>query len=271
MPVTRIRRLENSDLPAVMRLKEAAGWNQTEDDWGRLLLIEPEGCFGLEQDGVLAATATAVTYGADLAWIGMVLTLPEFRGRGFARGLMEHAVAFAESRGVAAIALDATDMGIALYRQFGFLPSGIVERWQRLSGAATATNADLRSWEPAADLDRAAFGTDRSRLLESLAASGAASLPGLGYAMGRPGSKAAYFGPCVAAHSEVCERLLGWFLARHASEAVYWDVLQSNREAAALASRYGFTPVRTLTRMFRGPVIPSDHSLVFAIAGFEYG
>jgi len=259
----------------MMRLKEAAGWNQTEDDWRRLLHIEPEGCFGLEQDGVLAATATAVTYAADLAWIGMVLTLPEFRGRGFARRLMEHAVAFAESRGVAAIALDATDMGIALYRQFGFVPSGIVGRWERPPGVTPAADADLRPWEVAADIDRAAFGADRARLLKSLAASGAAFIPGRGYAMGRHGSKAAYFGPCVAAEGgaggEVCERLLRWFLAGHPSEAVYWDILQSNREATALASRYGFTPVRTLTRMFRGPVTPSDKSLVFAIAGFEYG
>ena len=57
-----------------------------------------------------------------------LFTVPEFRGRGLARRLMEHAVAFAESRGVAAIALDATEMGIALYRQFGFVPSGIVGR-----------------------------------------------------------------------------------------------------------------------------------------------
>jgi len=266
-----IRLLEPSDIPAAMRLKDAAGWNQTAQDWERLLALEPEGCFGLEQDGVLAATATAVTYGEDLAWIGMVLTMPEFRGRGFARRLMERVVAFAGTRGVRTAGLDATDMGIALYRQLGFEAAGIVERWERAGSAAAVQEGDVEPWGPDADLDRAAFGTDRGRLLASLAAPESASIPGLGYAMGRPGSKAAYFGTCVARSAGAADRLLRWFLARHPEEPVYWDILQSNREATRLASQYGFRPVRQLTRMFRGPVSEGDESLVFAIAGLEYG
>lgn len=254
-----------------MRLKEAAGWNQTAEDWERLLELEPEGCFGLEQDGVLAATATAVTYGEDLAWIGMVLTLPEFRGRGFARRLMGAVTEFAAGRSVAAAGLDATNMGIALYRQFGFEAAGVIERWERAGSAEAVEGGDVGPWEPTADLDRAAFGTDRGRLLASLAGPEAASIAGLGYAMGRPGTKAVYFGPCVAKSADTADRLLRWFLARHATEPLYWDILQSNREATRLASQYGFRPVRQLTRMFRKAGIQGDESLVFAIAGFEYG
>jgi len=271
MSLIDIRRLESSDIPAAMRLKETAGWNQTGQDWERLLELEPDGCFGLEQDGVLAAAATAVTYGEDLAWIGMVLTLPEFRGRGFARRLMERVVAFADSRGVRAIGLDATDMGIVLYRQFGFEGAGTVERWERPRSAGAVEGGDVGPWDPAVDLDRAAFGTGRDRLLASLARWEAASIPGLGYGMGRPGSKAAYFGPCVTRSAGAGDRLLRWFVARHPNEPVYWDILQGNREAAWLASQYGFRPVRQLTRMFRGSPIQGDESLVFAIAGLEYG
>jgi hypothetical protein len=36
-----------------MQLKEAAGWNQTEDDWRCLLWLEPNGCFGAIKDGRL--------------------------------------------------------------------------------------------------------------------------------------------------------------------------------------------------------------------------
>ncbi len=271
MSVSGIRLLESSDVPGAMRLKEAAGWNQTAEDWERLLDLEPKGCFGLHHDGILAATATAVTYGKDLAWIGMVLTLPEYRGRGFARRLMAAVMEFAASRGVAGAGLDATDMGIALYRQCGFESAGLVERWERPGVAGAVEGGDVEPWELAADLDRAAFGTDRSRLLASLAGSECASIPGLGYAMGRAGSKAVYFGPCVAGPADSADRLLRWFLARHPHEPVYWDILQGNREAASLASQYGFRPVRQLTRMFRNPVIQADQSLVFAIAGFEYG
>jgi GNAT superfamily N-acetyltransferase len=271
MSLSGIRLLRQSDIPGAMRLKEAAGWNQTTADWERLLELEPEGCFCLEHDGILAATATAVTYGKDLAWIGMVLTLPEFRGRGFARSLMTAVMDFAASRGVATAALDATDMGIALYRQFGFESTGVVERCQRLEDADPVDPAGGGPWELAADLDRSAFGTDRGRLLASLASSECASIPSLGYAMARPGSKAVYFGPCVTRSADNAEYLLRWFLARHPQQRVYWDILQENRDATRLASQYGFHSVRQLTRMFRGPALPEDPSLVFAIAGFEYG
>jgi len=57
-----------------------------------LLELAPQTCFGIEQDRRLVSTATLVCYGRRLAWIGMVLTHPEYRGRGFAHALEIHAV-----------------------------------------------------------------------------------------------------------------------------------------------------------------------------------
>lgn len=262
-----------------MLLKEAAGWNQTVEDWERLLELDPDGCFAVEQDGAVEATATAIAYGRDLAWVGMVLTSPRCRGRGFASRLVERALKHIESRGIACAGLDATELGIGVYERFGFVPQCMVERWVRLAAAMAEPPADeVGPWELDAGLDHAAFSADRARLLRSLARAGAASVPGRGYAMGRPGSKAAYFGPCVAASTETAGRLLRWFLATHADAAgpVYWDLPADNREAASLARRYGFEPARRLTRMFRAmhpraAPPPSSTELVFAIAGFEFG
>ncbi len=271
-----LRLLRREDLADLMRLKESAGWNQTAQDWERLLELEPEGGFGMERDGVLVATATALAYGQDLAWIGMVLTLPEHRGHGYAGRLMERAMAFAERRGVARVGLDATDMGFELYRRFGFAPVSVVERWERPGLDGAVAPAAVAAWEPDLALDRAAFGTDRSRLLENLAREGAATVPGEGYAMGRAGSQAAYFGPCVARSAEVARQLLAWFLARYPGAAAYWDIPADNRAAVALAEANGFRRVRKLTRMLRElrPVEPGTgpaSSLVYAIAGFECG
>jgi GNAT superfamily N-acetyltransferase len=94
-----VRKLRESDLPDAMALVRAANWNQTENDWRHFLEIEPEGAIALELDGRVVCTTTAICYGRDLAWIGMVLTLPECRGRGFALRLMREALT--ESRGVA--------------------------------------------------------------------------------------------------------------------------------------------------------------------------
>lgn len=259
-----------------MRLKDAAGWNQTPQDWQNLLDLVPEGCFGLECDGVLAATTTVVCYGRALAWIGMVLTDPAYRGRGFARRLMDHALQYLDERRVGWIKLDATEMGRPIYERLGFRQECPVERWHRLPGGRPQTPAGVGAFELDATLDREAFGVDRCALLRLLARIESASSSGAGYAMGRGGSKAAYFGPCVSRSVEAARNLLSWFLARHPEECIYWDLLPQNAQALDLAQEFGFERVRELVRMARPGVegavpLVHDNQQVFAIAGFEYG
>src|SRR2546426_10308735 len=40
----RLRVMTEADIPAGMRLKELAGWNQTPSDWERFLRASPAGC-----------------------------------------------------------------------------------------------------------------------------------------------------------------------------------------------------------------------------------
>jgi GNAT superfamily N-acetyltransferase len=80
-----------ADVPLGMRLKEQAGWNQTEADWRRFLDLEPEGCFVAELDGQPVGTTTTCVFGS-VAWVGMVLVDPAVRGRGVGRSLMKHAL-----------------------------------------------------------------------------------------------------------------------------------------------------------------------------------
>jgi GNAT superfamily N-acetyltransferase len=272
----KIRLIQPFDMPAAMRLKESANWNQTQQDWERLMKIEPEGCFGLVQDGVLAASATSLTYGNDLAWIGMVLTLPEYRKRGYGRMLMIRALEFIESRGIAKAGLDATDMGYPLYESLGFVNESVVERWERPADLEPVTGAAFERWEYDRGLDLPAFGANRSAFLESLAEQESTAIPGEAYAIGRPGSRAAYFGPCVSRSADAARQLLLWFLSRHPGELIFWDLLTDNPQAVALAQEHGFRPVRRLTRMVRNvcgtePLKKPDYSIAYAIAGFECG
>lgn len=277
-----LRLLSASDLQDAMRLKEAAGWNQTQTDWLNVMAVEPGGCFCIEVEGAVAATATVVCYGCELAWIGMVLTAPEYRGRGFARRLMQRAIEYARAKGVAWIKLDATDMGLPLYSSLGFESEGSIERWLRqgdgLPGERSAVDAGAGQKGcpmAALELDRAAFGADRSAIIERIA-SEVYEAGGEGYAMARPGTRAAYFGPCVASSAAVARELLDRFTALHAGEGVYWDLLGANPEAVRLAGEAGFEVRRKLTRMvLRGragaPPLGNDDSRVFGIAGFEFG
>lgn len=271
-----IRLLRREDIPEAMRLKEAAGWNQTEEDWLTLLELEPEGCFALEVEGKLVSTATAICYGRDLAWIGMVLTAPEYRGRGFARKLMQHALAWLREKQIRWIKLDATDMGRPLYQRLGFEDEAIVERWAAPPRAPRPEPEGVFPFELDEQLDREAFGADRHAVLARLARREAASLPGCAYAMGRPGSQAFYFGPCVSRSPEGARRLLEYFLARHAGETVFWDLFPANRAAVELTCANGFEPRRRLMRMMLrgvggGPPPAPNYDLVYGIAGFEFG
>jgi GNAT superfamily N-acetyltransferase len=269
-----LRRLTASDISQALLLKQAAGWNQTREDWLRLLRFEPEGCFGIERDGRLVATTTAICYGRELAWIGMVLTAPEFRGQGMAGSLMRATLDYLEARNIQWIKLDATDMGRNLYQKFGFADECPVERWVRPPGPAPWRGV-AGGFEFDAGLDRQAFGADRSRLLADLATGESGAIAGLGYAMGRPGANATYFGPCVAANSNTARTLLEWFLARHSNEPVCWDVLPANQEAIRLAQQFGFERSRQLSRMAKQGAASDgatgDACYVFAIGGFELG
>jgi GNAT superfamily N-acetyltransferase len=258
------RRLTEGDLEGVLELTRAAQWNQTEDDWRRVLSLCA--CFGVEIDGRLAASGCVACYGKELAWIGMVLTLPEFRGRGCASTLMRASLDHALGEGIHAIKLDATAAGAPFYRKFGFEDECEVERWR--CGSSPANPVDEGdTGEPDWDLDRAAFGADRGALLRSFPH---AYFEAGGHAMYRPGFEAGHFGPCVARDGATARRLV----SRAVSGPSYWDLFSAHHAAKGLAHEAGFAPSRRLLRMsYQGRDVESgqDPELVYALSGFEWG
>src|SRR5260370_30149455 len=116
----------------------------------------------------------------------MVITAPEFRGHGLATRLLSAALEFLDARQTRWVKLDASSMGTGLYRKFGFVDECPVERWLRRPAAAPQIKPNSGDWD--ATLDRPAFGADRSALLSMLAQIESFSIPGSGFAMGRPGS-----------------------------------------------------------------------------------
>ena len=234
-----------------MSLSGSAGWNQTEQDWRRMLELSPELCLGIALDGKLVASATALCYGTTLAWIGMVLTLPEYRGRGLARRLLQELLGQLRERGIGQIKLDATDLGAKLYREFGFVDEQPVERWEREGGPLPVAGNDLYAGE--------------DRVLRALARDGLVWTGDGGTMMARQGAVRSYLGPIVAPSQHAARELL-----RHVDgAAAYWDFLPEFHDARSLAWYLGFRPVRRLTRMSLGESPRSKN--VYGIAGFEYG
>src|SRR5439155_20889733 len=116
----RVRRMTAPDVSLGMRLKEQAGWNQTEADWRRCLDLEPDGCFVAEFDAVAVGTTTTCIFGT-VAWIAMVLVDSAMRGRGVGKALMNRALEYLDASGVRSVRLDATPLGQPLYEKLGFV------------------------------------------------------------------------------------------------------------------------------------------------------
>ena len=262
-----VRSLRSTDLADALELSGLAGWNQTEADWSRLLALSPDGCWAIEEDGRVVATATLVRYDCHCAWIGMVLTHPGWRGRGFARRLVGHILAIAHNLGIATIKLDATSQGQPLYESFGFTPEQSVERWER--PGTSAFSGSVQGYSLA--MDQAAYGYSRADLLESLSAAARGDDSADGYALTRPGAIRPYLGPCIAQSPEAAKQLLTPVLDAVPGSGWFWDLFTENRNAAGLASAMGFKPVRRLVRMSMGPRMREREQNVYALAGFEFG
>jgi hypothetical protein len=130
-----------------------------------------------------------------------------------------------------------------------------------------------------ADLDRCAFGVDRTRILRDLHAAHADGCFMLekngelaGYAFSRPGARRWYVGPIVARDAHSAEALLHAVLAPLANQEVVIDTPDRNAAATRLAEAFNFAPVRPFIRMWRGQPLPStDPTTYFAMAGPEIG
>jgi predicted N-acetyltransferase YhbS len=278
-----IRQLTEADVPAAQHLREQAGWNQTDDDWRRLLAWSPDGCWGAEQDRQVVGTTTVTTYGRRIAWVGMVLVDEAHRRQGIGRALLNHAIAYLDSLGVQTIALDSTPEGQPLYARLGFVDAFELARWRGAVGDITPANGEsqIRPITPndvtaLAAYDAQLFGTDRVHILRALYGGHPvrcflAERHGriVGYALSRPGARAWHLGPLAADDPQTAERLARTALPP--GEGVM-DVVLPNADAVVLARTLGLGQVRRFIRMTRGAPAPTvDIGRLYTSAGPELG
>jgi ribosomal protein S18 acetylase RimI-like enzyme len=278
--IAEIRAMTPADIAAGMRLKDAAGWNQTKEDWARFLEASPEGCFVAEWNREVAGTVTTVIYENRFAWIGMVLVDPELRGRGIGTALLVRAIDYLHAKRIPCVKLDATPQGKPLYERLGFQIEYDLERHilRREPGQAAAPDR-VENIEIVLATDRDIFGANRSALLRSIANAApefvaVAREDGVpsGYALGRRGSRADHLGPWIARTEPAAREILESFLLRSRRNVVFVDVVKDNPWAPGLLVAKGFTFSRALTRMYRGEnTHPGRPDRVCAILGPEFG
>jgi len=239
------------DVDLAMNLKDQVDWNQTPDDIRRLIEYEPDGCFIAEFDGIPVGTVSTTSYGTKLAWIGMMLVLPEYRRRGIASQLMQKGIDYLRDRGVTCVKLDATPSGQPLYERLGFHEEWGFQRWEREGENVPDFSPDGDLSAQLVAMDEGAFGADRSCWLVSVASDCRVFTLQSTFGMLRPGSVATYLGPVVSEDPLEVASIVGEMLSI-AKGRVFWDIPTGHGLSEQLAAKYGFRPVRQLMRMWRG-------------------
>ena len=273
--------MTRQDVPLGMRLKDQAGWNQTEDDWRRFLDLEPGGCFVAMKEGRPVGTVAAFVFGW-IGWIAMVLVDKSARHRGIGTRLVEHALEYLDARGVRTARLDATALGRPIYERLGFVAEYELARMQGVARAAVA-HSKVRELLPerlgdVLELDREVTATERGRLLEALHQEAPHAMRSfiadpnvLGYMTIRRGDRATQIGPGVALTEEAGRALIEDALSHCQGRPVFIDVPVDNRAAVTCAESHELVVQRPFIRMRRGDPVNDDPTRLWASSGPEKG
>jgi GNAT superfamily N-acetyltransferase len=277
----RVRTMAPGDLALGMRLKDQAGWNQTEADWRRMIDLQPDGCFVAELDGQPVGTTTTCIFDS-IGWIAMVLVEKSVRGRGIGRRLMEHALTYLDHRDVRTARLDATPLGRPVYEKLGFVAEYELARWEgtraRSESGENVSSANVEQLEAVVALDFQVTGANRRRLIERLrherpeairvhAAAGTVT----GYLATRPGSRAVQIGPAVALGAATGCALLDAGVESSAGQPVFLDIPVDNTPAMRWAESQDLHVQRMFTRMRRREAVHDQPTHIWASFGPEKG
>ena len=264
-----------------MRAADAEGWEPGLTDADAFYAADPEGFFGLEMDGRVVATLSAVRCSDRLTFLGFYIVEPEHRGTGLGIELWDEVLA---RSGGAALAGDAVPEQVSNYESDGFAVPYRNARFT-LTDPPEQTAADIPLVEATeADFDQlVAFdgahcfgprpdflsrwieGVDR----ESLVAVGDEGEI-VGFAASRQTSAGHRVGP-VFCHDEARARALIVSLAQRAGGRVSVDIPLVNEAAVSLCADLGMERSFETARICRGdvPDLPLDQ--VFGITSLELG
>lgn len=283
MPSIELRTLRVEDINQCQRLRQQAGWNQSNTDWRRFLSFNPTGCFVASVEDRIVGTVCTIAY-ETFGWVAMVLVDESFRRQGIGRRMLQAGIEHLESRGLT-VKLDATPAGKLLYDTLGFHDEYNAARYETRSAIAPAVSLQSCVSLPLDDLDRldeydrVIFGNSRQAVLRSYLA----NFPHYcfclkkgqeieGYIMAREGMNAFHIGPWVSNDPDCARALFSACLQQRNPERIFVDILEPNPHAQAILQECGFQLQRPFIRMYKGVNSrPGRPEYVFGMSGPELG
>jgi hypothetical protein len=289
----------------------AEGWNPGDGDESAFFPADPGGFLTGRLDGQMITAISAVRYGSGHGFIGLYLTVPEFRGRGFGYMTWQAGMQRLAGRNVG---LDGVVAQQDNYRKSGFRDAWTTTRYQgTLGGLERAPGIEVIDargigFGELAAYDRRFFPAERDSFLALWI-----TLPGrravvarrngvvVGFAARRPAGDVDRIGPLFADSPEIAETLLaelsgvgdgtrpaaiggaaliaggtallgGGVVPAVGDEVpVMIDVPVDNRPANALMERGGLKAAWDTARMYTGGIPEIDRPGIFAVTSLELG
>lgn len=275
---------QEQHIPAGMRLKTLARWNQVESDWHLMLRLSSGGSFVAKLGGQVLGTTLTIAYPGFFSWVGMVLVDPAYRGKGIGTQLLKAALTYAQPKGP--VLLDATALGQNLYHTLGFQDMGEIARLElvaphklRIHEERNIRRVENEVLPRLMEYDQSKVLFQRSAVLEDMIRREPAYAfvayeheQMTGYVVGRTGSRFHHIGPLLADGLEVAQALLVHALAAAPPSPVIIDVPLRNRGWHDWLLQQGGSVQRSFSRMCLGKPEKAWSSLnQYAIAGPALG
>ena len=261
-----IREMRPADLEALMQIKNAENWNQTEEDWLFLIRSNPKYCLVAVTGNKVIGSVTAMGYQQKLAWIGMMLVSENYRGFGVSKILLNNIIKRLDKCN--SIKLDATPAGIPVYKKIGFVEEYAIDRMVCSKFPSEIIDQeDARSYEISKilpddingllPLDKMIFGIERPELFRYLSTNKKKISFQLkqedhlkGFIFCREGSNYMQIGPLVADSLSMAKVLLNAAFKAVGEKPILVDVLEVQKELKEWLLLKKFNHERSFKRMY---------------------
>ena len=261
-----IRALHADDLPAASTLLDRVGLPSGAANIARYLRWQPDGTWGMFDDGALVGTVTVLRFGC-VGFVGCMGVEPAQQGRGYGSILLEHAQVAARGAGITTFLLEATATGRWLYEKLGYIAE--YETW--IVSRTQVTPSDplpiVHERRAVLELDQRATGVPRDTMIGSLVddyrggVERTTALVGYGLVVGDR------LGPVIASDPGAGRALID----RLAGASTVGGLPACNEPAMAAFAANGFSLFRRLSRMRLGPPIDANPAWVWALASSGAG
>jgi GNAT superfamily N-acetyltransferase len=281
IPDLDIRPMRRQDLDTALGWAREEGWNPGLDDAGPFYAADLTGFLMGWLDDEPVGCISVVKYGLGFAFLGLYITRPEHRGKGYGKTIWDAGIASASGY---TIGLDGVVAQQHNYRKSGFVLAHKSARWRgptlarrRLGRRAVAVAPE--HFDALLAFDHRHFPEDRRAFLDKwlqdspLRKSAVVFDDGAvaGYGTIRQAIDGWKIGPLFAATAEIAGDLLSTLVTAADADSISIDIPEPNAAGIALAQSLGLTPSFETARMYLGPPpdLPIGH--IFGITTLELG